>query len=137
MDEIERLGGAVAAIEQGFYQQLIADEAYEKERRIAEGEDIVVGVNAFTDDQTPRPERFDVPPQLEAAQRDKLASLRAARDQGAVDASLAALADAARGDGDLMPPIVATVRSEATLGEICGTLRGVFGEYRPSAAAMI
>ena len=137
MDEIERLGGAVVAIEQGVYQQLIADEAYEKERRLAAGEDVVVGVNAFVEDGAPAPERFDVPPQLESAQQDKLAALRAARDAAAVERSLGTLAGAARGSSDLMPPILEAVRSEATLGEICGTLRGVFGEYRPAAAAMI
>jgi methylmalonyl-CoA mutase N-terminal domain/subunit len=137
MDEIERLGGAVSAIEQGVYQQLIADEAYEKERRITAGEDIVVGVNAYTEDDTPQPERFDVSPELEREQRQKLAALRANRDATEVEASLGRLAGVARTTGDLMPPIVEAVRSDATLGEICGALRTVFGEYRPAAAAMI
>ena len=89
MDEIEQLGGAVAAIEQGYYQQLIAEEAYRKHQRIADGEDIVVGVNAFRDEDEPSTERFDVPVQLEPAQRKLLAALRARRDQAAVDAALA------------------------------------------------
>jgi methylmalonyl-CoA mutase, N-terminal domain len=137
MAEIERLGGAVAAIEQGMYQQLIADEAYERERRIATGEEIVVGVNAYADRESPRPERFDVDPRLEQEQLARLAAVRARRDRGAVDAALDALGRAAGEDGDMMPPILAAVRAEATLGEICGTLRGVFGEYRPAAAALI
>jgi methylmalonyl-CoA mutase, N-terminal domain len=137
MDEIERLGGAVDAIERGVYQQLIAEEAYRAQQRVAAGEDIVVGVNAFQDESAPTPERFDVPPQLEPAQRARLAALRAGRDQAGVNAVLAALAEVAAGDGDLMPPILAAVDADATLGEICGALRGVFGEYRPSSAAAI
>ncbi len=137
LDEFERIGGAVSAIEQGVYQQLIADEAYRKEQRIASGEDVVVGVNAFVDDEAPQPERFDVPPHLEGEQREKLAALRARRDGAAVEARLAELRAAADGTGNLMPPIVAAVRAEATLGEICGALRLAFGEYRPAAAAMI
>ena len=137
MDEIEQLGGAVAAIEQGYYQQLIAEEAYRKHQRIADGEDIVVGVNAFRDEDEPSTERFDVPAQLEPAQRELLAALRARRDQSAVDAALKALAETAAGAGDLMPPIVAAVAVDATLGEVCGALRDVFGSFRPGSAAAI
>jgi len=137
MDEIERLGGAVAAVEQGYYQQLIAEEAYRKHQRIADGEDIVVGVNAFRDEDEPSTERFDVPAQLEPAQRELLAALRARRDQPAVDAALEALAETAAGAGDLMPPIVAAVAVDATLGEVCGALRDVFGSFRPGSAAAI
>jgi methylmalonyl-CoA mutase N-terminal domain/subunit len=137
MAEFERLGGAVAAIEQGVYQQLIADEAYRKEQRIASGEDVVVGVNAFVDDKAVEPERFDVPPHLESEQREKLVRLRERRD-GAVSAgALSALEVAARGEDNLMPAIVDAVRAEATLGEICGALRTAFGDYRPAAAALI
>jgi len=135
--EIEELGGAVSAIEQGVYQQQIADEAYAKELRIARGEDVVVGVNAYVDEEAPQPERFDVPPHLEREQREKLERLRGDRDVSAVDAALAALAVTAAGDGDLMGPIVRAVRADATLGEVCGALRGAFGEYRPAAAALI
>jgi methylmalonyl-CoA mutase N-terminal domain/subunit len=137
MDEIEQLGGAVAAVEQGYYQQLIAEEAYRKHQRIADGEDIVVGVNAFRDEDEPSTERFDVPAQLEPAQRELLAALRARRDQSAVDAALEALAETAAGAGDLMPPIVAAVAVDATLGEVCGALRDVFGSFRPGSAAAI
>jgi methylmalonyl-CoA mutase N-terminal domain/subunit len=137
MDEIEQRGGAAAAIEQGYYQQLIAEEAYRKHQRIADGEDIVVGVNAFRDEDAPSAERFDVPVRLEPAQREQLAALRGRRDQAAVDASLAAVAETAAGTGDLMPPIVAAVAVDATLGEVCGALRDVFGSFRPGSAAAI
>jgi methylmalonyl-CoA mutase, N-terminal domain len=133
---VERLCGAVAAIEQGYMQQMIADEAYEKQRRIASGEDVVVGVNAFEDESAPSPERFDVPPSLEPAQRDRLERLRAGRDGRASAAALARLADVAGGSGDLMPPIVAAVEVDATLGEICSALRVAFGEYRPAGVAI-
>ncbi len=136
MDEVERLGGAVAAIEQGFMQQVIADEAYEKQRRIAAGEDVVVGVNAFEDESAPSPERFDVPPSLEPAQRQRLERLRATRDGSAAEAALARLAVVAEGSGDLMPPIVEAVEADASLGEICSALRVAFGEYRPAGAAI-
>jgi len=137
IDHIDSLGGAVAAIEAGFYQQVIADEAYAREQRVASGEDIVVGVNAYIDDTDPQPERFDVPPQPAGDQRRRLDALRANRDGGAVEAALAVLADQAAGGANLMPPVLDAVRAEATLGEICSALRSVFGAYRPASAAQI
>jgi methylmalonyl-CoA mutase, N-terminal domain len=135
--QIDDMGGAVAAIEAGFYQRVIADEAYERERRVAAGEEVVVGVNAFVDDSAVLPERFDVPPQLAADQRRRLETLRAQRDGGAVEAALAELERVASATGNLMPAIIAAVSAEATLGEICGTLRARFGAYRPASAAQI
>jgi methylmalonyl-CoA mutase N-terminal domain/subunit len=123
IEQIDALGGAVAAIEAGFYQRIISDEAYERERRVASGEDIVVGVNAYVDDTVALPERFDVPPELAGDQRRGLEELRAATG--------------AEGDANLMPAIIAAVRAEATLGEISAALREVFGAYRPASAAQI
>ena len=120
-----------------MYQELIAEQAYLAQQRVVSGEDVIVGVNAFQDDEAQVPERFDVPVGLEPAQRARLEELRAVRDGAAVERALAALAQAAAGDADLMPPIVEAVDTDATLGEICGCLRGVFGEYRPSSAAAI
>jgi methylmalonyl-CoA mutase N-terminal domain/subunit len=137
MGEIDRMGGAVAAIEQGFYQRLIAEEAYRAQQRVASGEDVIVGVNAYRDEEEPETERFDVPPQLEKAQLERLIALRGARDGATVDAALARLGEAAAGTEELLAPIVAAVEAEATLGEICGALRAVFGEYRPDSAAVI
>jgi methylmalonyl-CoA mutase, N-terminal domain len=137
MGQIDDLGGAVAAIETGFYQRVIADEAYERERRVAAGEDVVVGVNAFVDDSAVLPERFDVSPQLAADQRRRLETLRAERDAVAVAAALAQLERAAGGTENLMPAIIAAVSAEATLGEVCSTLRSRFGAYRPASAAQI
>jgi methylmalonyl-CoA mutase, N-terminal domain len=97
---------------------------------------VVVGVNAFQDDSAPLPERFDVPPSLEPLQRERLERLRDARDGEASAAALARLADVAGGTGDLMPPIVAAVEADATLGEICSALRVAFGEYQPANVAI-
>jgi methylmalonyl-CoA mutase, N-terminal domain len=135
--QIDDMGGAVAAIETGFYQRVIADEAYERERRVAAGEDVVVGVNAFVEDSAVLPERFDVPPQLAADQRRRLETLRAERDAVAVAAALGELERAAGRAENLMPAIIAAVSAEATLGEICSTLRSRFGAYRPASAAQI
>ncbi|HYX84856.1 MAG TPA: methylmalonyl-CoA mutase family protein [Gaiellales bacterium] len=137
VEHIDELGGAVAAIEAGVYQRMIADEAYERERRIASGEDVVVGVNRYADEAAPPPARFDVPPALAADQRARLEALRADRDGAAAETALAGLRDAAAGDGNLMPAIVAAVEAEASLGEICSAMRDVFGAYRPAAAAQI
>jgi len=134
---IDELGGAVAAIEQGFVQQVIGDEAYAREQRVAAGEEVVVGVNAFADEPARQPERFDVPAGVAEEQRRRLGELRAQRDPAAVERALSGLVEAARGAGNLMPSIVAAVESTATMGEICDALRAVFGEYRPSAAAPI
>ncbi len=137
MARIAELGGAVAAIETGFVQQVIADEAYAREQRVAAGEEIVVGVNAFADEPARRPERFDVPADLAGEQLRRLGELRAQRDPAAVERELAALGEAARGEANLMPAIVSAVDAQATLGEVCDRMRQVFGEYRPAAAASI
>ncbi len=135
---VDEMGGAVAAVETGFYQQTIADEAYAKELRIASGEDVVVGVNKFVEDEPERtPDHFDVPAGLAEDQARRLRAVRAQRDQPAVAAALSALESAAAQDVNLMPAIVDAVRARATLGEICTSLRAVFGEYRPASAVQI
>ncbi|HEU0192919.1 MAG TPA: methylmalonyl-CoA mutase family protein [Gaiellales bacterium] len=137
IEHVEELGGAVAAIDSGFYQQTIADEAYAREQRIASGEDVVVGVNAYVEPETVHTERFDVPVGIAEQQQSLLQARRAGRDGEAAAAALEALRGEAEGSGNLMPAILEAVRAEATLGEICGTLRTVFGEYRPASAAQI
>ena len=138
IDAVDQMGGAVAAVETGFYQQTIADEAYAKELRIASGEDVVVGVNAFLEDEPDRtPEHFDVPAGLAEDQVARLHRVRSQRDQAAVSAALQALESAASSEANLMPAIVAAVRARATLGEVSSALRSVFGEYRPASAVQI
>src|SRR5436190_7829866 len=95
IDHIDELGGAVAAIEAGFYQQTIADEAYAREQGSASGGVVVVGVNRYADEAAPLPERFDVPADLASGQRRSLERLRATRNREAVDTALGRLVDTA------------------------------------------
>ncbi|MCL4238543.1 MAG: methylmalonyl-CoA mutase family protein [Anaerolineae bacterium] len=133
---IDALGGAQAAIEAGYIQNEINDAAYAYQRAVERDEQVVVGVNAFTTDGSEHTAReiLRVDPAVEAAQRERLARLRATRDNGRVRELLAHLESAARGSENLLPLFVTCVESDATLGEICGVLRGIFGEYRPGSA---
>ena len=124
MDEIERLGGAVAAIEQGFYQQLIADEAYRQAAadRVRRGRG---GGRQRVPGRVRRRRRSASTCRRSWSRRSASGWQRCApgATAAAAAAALARLADAAAGSGDLMPPIVAAVAADATLGEICGALR--------------
>jgi methylmalonyl-CoA mutase N-terminal domain/subunit len=131
MRQIEDMGGAVAAIESGWVQTQIAEASWEYQRRIDEKEEIVVGVNEYTDGGEQRPSIFSVDRRLVEHQLKRLKRHREERDVNRVTASLAALTSACEGDGNLLPPILDAVRAYATIGEICGAMRGVFGEYRP------
>jgi methylmalonyl-CoA mutase N-terminal domain/subunit len=126
---IDELGGAASAIEQGFVQREIQESAYKFQKAVEQGERIVVGLNKFQV-QEPKPTGLlRVDPAVREQQMEKLRRLKEKRDNGAVQASLAALKKAAQGEENLMPLILRAVRSYATLGEICDTLREVFGEY--------
>ena len=136
LDKIDKeIGGAVAAIESGYFQRCIQEESYKFERQVEAGERVVVGVNKYrTEGEEPTPFFKADNASLETEQVGKLAGLRGRRDGVAVQASLAALRQAAEDDHtDLMPPILTAVRAYATLGEICGVMREVFGEYRAPA----
>jgi len=134
MDRIEKMGGAVEAIESGYYQNAILDEAYKWEQEVNEGERVVVGVNKYRDDDEPNPEYFKVDQTLADRQREKLERLRDERDDATVQKALESLRTAAEGEANVMPAIIEAVHAYATLGEICGTMRGVFGEYKALAA---
>jgi methylmalonyl-CoA mutase N-terminal domain/subunit len=95
---------------------------------------VIVGDNRYRSEAEERQPIFRVAPRLAAAQRERLAAARRTRDPQAVTAALAALRRAAEGTDNLMPPIIDAVRSYATLGEICGVMRDVFGDYRPPTA---
>jgi methylmalonyl-CoA mutase N-terminal domain/subunit len=131
MKQIEDLGGSVAAIESGWIQAQIAEASWEYQRKIDEKEIIIVGVNEYTDGGEERPSIFQVDKRLVEHQLGRLKHHREARDPAAVAASLAALKEAAAGSANLMYPILDAVRAYATLGEICGAMREVFGEYQP------
>jgi methylmalonyl-CoA mutase N-terminal domain/subunit len=126
---IDELGGAASAIEQGFVQREIQESAYKFQKTVEQGERVVVGLNKFQV-QEPKPTGLlRVDPAVREQQMEKLRRLKEKRDNGAVHASLAGLTKAAQGEDNLLPLILQAVRAYATLGEICDTLREVFGEY--------
>ncbi len=131
LDRIDAIGGALVAIEQGFIQNEIQNAAYEAQMAIERGEQVVVGVNRFQIEEKLELERLKVDPAIEIAQRQRLADLRARRDQARVQELLSHLETTARGEGALMPLFIECVENDVTLGEICNTLRRVWGEYQP------
>ena len=132
IQRIDDLGGALAAIENGYIQAEIQNAAYEYQRAVERNEEIVVGVNDFIIDETIEPELLRVDPAIEAAQREKLAKIRAKRDKDKVSELRGQLANTAKSNDNLMPIIMECVDKDVTLGEICHTLRDVFGEYHPT-----
>ena len=131
IDTITEMGGAVAAIEEGWMQSQIEDSAYKEAQRQGSGESVLVGVNRFeVDDNEPVPV-LEVHPALEASQKEAVAAWRAIRDQEAADSALADVVDAAASDVNLMAPIKDALAAGATVGEVSDALRGVFGLHRP------
>ncbi len=131
LDKIDGMGGAVAAIEAGFYQDEIHEAAYRIQRGIESGERVVVGVNRFVEEEGPPPEILRVDEAEAARQAERVRRLRAERDAAAVERALAAVEEAARGGANLLPPMKEALRARATLGEVSDALRRVFGEHRP------
>jgi methylmalonyl-CoA mutase N-terminal domain/subunit len=134
IEQIDAMGGSVAAIESGWMQSEIANAAWAYQQDVDTGKEVIVGVNRYRSEREERQPIFRVDPRLAAAQRERLTAARRRRDPDAVAGSLAALRRAAEGSDNLMPPIIAAVKSYATLGEICGVMREVFGDYRPPTA---
>lgn len=130
LGRVDELGGMVSAIERGFPQREIQNAAYAYQKAVEKGEQVVVGVNRFTLENEAQPELLRVDEALGATRRQQIAAVRASRDNGAVKQRLAELEAAARGAENLMPRILAAVKAEATVGEVCDALRGVFGEYQ-------
>ena len=133
LKRIDDMGGAVEAIEAGFVQKEIQASAYAYQKAIESGERVVVGVNKFATKESAPVKTLRVDPKVREEQCAALAKLRAQRDDRAVKAGLAELKKAAQGDDNLMPHFVRCVHAYATLGEICDTMREVFGEYRAPA----
>jgi methylmalonyl-CoA mutase N-terminal domain/subunit len=129
IEKIDTMGGALQAIERGYVQNEIQEAAYAAQKAIESEEQIVVGVNRFRVDEERTLERLSVDPAIEAAQKAKLNALRANRDQSLADQLLGKLAAAAQRDENLMPLFIECVENKVTLGEICNTLRGKWGEY--------
>ncbi|MFJ4269366.1 methylmalonyl-CoA mutase [Streptomyces coelicoflavus] len=132
MGKVEDLGGAVNAIEHGFQKSEIERSAYRIAQETDSGERVVVGVNRFQLDEEEPYEPLRVDPAIEAQQADRLAALRADRDQAAVDSALAALKKAAEGEDNVLYPMKDALRARATVGEVCNALREVWGTYVPS-----
>jgi methylmalonyl-CoA mutase N-terminal domain/subunit len=132
LERIDRMGGALGAIESGFIQREIQESAYRHQQAVESGERIVVGVNRFQVREERHLRALRIDESVQRAQAQRLKQLRVERDSSAVTRALRELEVAAAGDDNLMPYILQAVEAYATLGEICAVLRRVFGEHRPA-----
>jgi methylmalonyl-CoA mutase N-terminal domain/subunit len=130
IERIDEMGGAVAAIESGYMQKEIQNSAYRHQIDVEKKERIIVGVNEYVLEEEPETEILHIDPSVEEEQLARLQALKKRRDAGKVGKALDNLRSAAEGSDNLMPHILDAVKVYATLGEICGILREVFGEYR-------
>lgn len=130
LDKIDELGGALAAIENGYIQREIQESAYLYQQSVERKEQVIVGVNEFISAEEKPLDTLQVDPEVGRRQVQKLQNLRSRRDSQRVTELLATLRAVAQGNGNLMPIILECVESYATLGEVCGALREVFGEYQ-------
>jgi len=129
IERVEEAGGAVAAIESGLVQEEIERAAFEFQRQVESGERMIVGVNAFTEEEAERIELLRIDPAAEQRQLERTARVRAERDARAAAAALRAVRETARGDANLLPPLREALRACCTIGEICETLREEWGTY--------
>jgi methylmalonyl-CoA mutase N-terminal domain/subunit len=131
MARVEEMGGSVESLE--YMQREIEESAASYHERYASGQDILVGVNKFVTDTIDDVDILKIDPEAERRQVERLKRHKEARDQAAVDARLTELEAVAAGDGNLLPPLKEALRAGASIGEVCGTMREVFGEYRGGA----
>lgn len=132
IEKIDQLGGSPKAIEKGYIQQEIQDSAYRYQMDVESGRRIVVGVNKFQIEEEPPKGLLKVDPEVGRKQEEQLKELKSSRDNLAVQEALKELEAKAKTDENVMPAVIKCVKCYATLGEICDTLRGVFGEYKAS-----
>lgn len=130
IEKIDAMGGALKAIENGYMQNEIQDSAYASQLRLENGEDVVVGVNKFQVQEEIVLESLKIDRKVEDEQKERLAALRKNRNQEKANQCLAKLERAAKGEENIMPIMVECVENKLTLGEICGLLRKIWGEYR-------
>ena len=130
IERIEDLGGALAAIEQGFQQREIQENSYRLQRQMDDGRRTVVGLNKFQTEDPPAKGVFRLDAAVAQRQIDRLKRVRAQRDDASAQALLTRLDEAARSDANLIPVLIECVENYVTLGEICLVLRNVFGEQR-------
>jgi methylmalonyl-CoA mutase N-terminal domain/subunit len=135
LDRIDHIGGTLAAIESGYIQRQIQDAAYVAQQAIDSGASVVVGVNKFTDETAPVTDVFRIDSDIERRQIERVRAVRAGRSEREWRAALDAVVAAARGNSNLVPPIVAAVEARATLGEIADAMRSVFGEHQDVSPA--
>jgi methylmalonyl-CoA mutase N-terminal domain/subunit len=131
LEEVDRRGGMLEAVESGWVQRQIQDVAFERQQEIEAGERVIVGVNEFEVDEEPEMDLEEVDPEQEQNQRDRLNGVKADRDDDAVEDALAGLREAAQGTENVMPHVVDAVKAYATVQEISDVLRDEFGEYKP------
>jgi methylmalonyl-CoA mutase N-terminal domain/subunit len=129
IEKIDEMGGAVVAVEQGYIQKEIQESAYAYQKAVETAEQIVVGLNKFQEEGTRPTNLLRVDQRVMESQIAKLEKLRAERDNAAVESAVGKLKECASGNDNLMPAMMEAVASYATMGEICDSLRGVFGEY--------
>ncbi|MCS6869349.1 MAG: methylmalonyl-CoA mutase family protein [Thermus sp.] len=132
--EIDALGGAVAAVESGYFSRAIEESAWQFQKEVEEGKRVIVGVNRFADPQSPLNEPTPVQridPELHERRKRELAAFKERRDGESVRVGLEALRRAAKGEENLFPYVLEAFRRRATLGEVCGVLREEWGEYQP------
>jgi methylmalonyl-CoA mutase, N-terminal domain len=132
LSKIDEMGGALAAIEHGYIQGEIQEAAYRYQKAVESKEQVVVGLNAFQTGEPLQLERLKVNPRIEENQRQRLAEIRQRRDNSRAAQLLSHLETAARSSENLMPVFITCVENDITLGEICNTLRDLWGEYQPS-----
>ncbi|RJX43907.1 methylmalonyl-CoA mutase [Halonotius aquaticus] len=131
IDDIDDRGGMLRAVDAGYIQQEIQDVAFERQQEIEAGERIIVGVNEFEVDDDPEMDLESVDEEDEQRQIEQLEEVKAERDDDAVDEALDAVAAAAAGDDNVLPPVIEAVKAYATVQEICDVFREEFGEYQP------
>jgi methylmalonyl-CoA mutase, N-terminal domain len=129
IDRIEELGGAVAAVEQGFVQHEIEEASFRYAQQVESGDRVIVGVNKFTEAEGAEIELQQIDAEIERRQLERTARVRAERDAGAAEAALRAVRTAAEGEANLLVPMREALRVPCTIGEICGTLRDMWGTY--------
>jgi len=127
--KIDEMGGAVKAVESGYMEEEIQDSAYRFQKAVEAQSQVIVGMNRFQVEEDLPGDILRVDPALREVQTKRLERTRSERDSAAVASALAELKRAAQGTDNLMPCIMIAVKERSTLGEICGVLREVFGEY--------
>jgi methylmalonyl-CoA mutase N-terminal domain/subunit len=129
IERVDELGGAVAAVEQGFVQREIEDAAFRYSEQVESGERVIVGVNRYEEEEPEPIELLRIDPEAERRQLERTARVRADRDAAAAEAALAQVREAARGTDNLLPPLREALRARCTIGELCNVLRDEFGMY--------